>query len=69
MVILSENMLRNINQRTMRISNLIKRLEHIRDNEGDLNVYQLSDGILKMIDTVETWESTDGDRKICMLTL
>ena len=53
----------------MRINNLIKRLEHIRDNEGDLNVYQLSDGIPKMIDTIETWESADGDSKICMLTL
>ena len=53
----------------MRISNLIKRLEHIRDNEGDLNVYQLSDGIPKMIDVVETWESADSDRKICMLTI
>jgi len=53
----------------MRISNLIKRLEHIRDNEGDLNVYQLSDGIPKMINAVETWESADNDRKICMLML
>ena len=62
-------MLRNIDQRMMRISNLIKQLEHIRDNEGDLNVYQLSDGIPKLIDVVETWESADSDRKICMLTL
>jgi len=53
----------------MRISNLIKRLEHIRDNEGNLDVYQLSDGIPKMIDVVETWETEDGDRKICMLTI
>lgn len=53
----------------MRISNLIKRLEHIRDNKGDLNVYQLSDGIPKMINTVKTWESADSDRKICMLML
>ena len=53
----------------MRISNLIKRLEHIRDNEGDLNVYQLSDGIPKMINIVETWEPEDDNRKICMLTI
>lgn len=63
------NMLRNINQKKMRISNLIKRLEHIRDNEGDLNVYQLSDGIPKMINIVETWEPEDDNRKICMLTI
>ena len=53
----------------MRISNLIKRLGHIQDNEGDLNVYQLSDGIPKMIDTVTTLESTDDGGKICILTL
>ena len=53
----------------MRISNLIKRLEHIRDNEGDLNVYQLSDGIPKMIDTAIVLESADDDRKICMLEI
>ena len=69
MAILYVNMLRNINQRKMRISNLIKRLEHIRDNKGDLNVYQLSDGIPKMINVVETWESADDDRKICMLMI
>ena len=69
MGILYVNMLRNINQRKMRISNLIKRLEHIRDNEGNLNVYQLSDGIPKMINIVKTWESADDDRKICMLTI
>lgn len=55
----------------MRISNLIKRLKHIQDNEGDLVVYKLDDGIPKMVNNVKTLEAADptGNRKICMLSL
>ncbi len=53
----------------MRISNLIKRLEHIRDNEGDLVVYKIDDGIPKLLENIETIETVDGNRKICILSL
>lgn len=49
----------------MRISNLIKRLEHIKEAEGDFNVYHMSDGIPKLLDNAITLES--DDRKICLL--
>lgn len=48
----------------MRISNLIKRLEHIKEAEGDLNVYRMSDGIPKLLDYTITLGP--DDRKICL---
>jgi hypothetical protein len=52
----------------MKISNFIKRLQHIQDNEGDLVMYKLDDGIPKMVENVEVIQSADG-RKICILSL
>ena len=53
----------------MNISNLIKRLEHIRDNEGDLDVYIWSDGIAKMPDRVIKRETANSDKKGCFIEL
>lgn len=53
----------------MRISNLIKCLEHIKENEGDLNVYIWSDGITKMIGSVVKRETYDGETKGCFIEL
>ena len=60
MVILYEHMLRNINQRTMKISNLIERLIRVQNSEGDLDVYIWSDGIAKMPNHVTKIEGRSG---------
>lgn len=53
----------------MNISNLIKRLEYVRDNEGDLDVYIWSDGIAKMPDRVVKRETENSDKKGCFIEL
>lgn len=51
----------------MKISELIKQLEHIRINDGDLNVYKWGDGIPKLINSVEVIETFDKKRKAVFL--
>ena len=53
----------------MKISEIIKQLEHIRDSEGDLDVYIWSDGIAKSPDSVIKRETVNGDKKGCFIEL
>lgn len=53
----------------MKISNLIKQLERIRDNEGDLDVYIWSDGIAKMPDRIIKRETVNNNKKGCFIEL
>ena len=47
----------------MRITNLIKKLEHVKNNEGDINVYVLCNGVPKLIDTEKVFFDEDINKK------
>ncbi len=53
----------------MRISNIIKRLEHIRDNEGDINVYKTNqDGISTLVDSIEVFTNKTAGKKVVFIS-
>jgi hypothetical protein len=51
----------------MKISELIERLEHIRDYEGNLDVYMWDDGIAKMPNQVVKRETVNSNKKGCFI--
>ena len=50
----------------MRISNIIKRLQHIQDKEGDLTVYKTDYGDPRLLSGATVM--IDGNVKVCVLS-
>jgi hypothetical protein len=53
----------------MRISNVIKRLEHIKDKEGDINVYKTNqDGVSTLVDSIDVITNKTANVKVVFMS-
>jgi len=53
----------------MKISELIKQLEHIKINYGNLNVYKWGDGFPKIINSIEVMDTFDNKKAVLLGTI